>query len=104
MKRLLLFSILLLFSPGIASADTHVSVTEDGDSNVNVRSNSSGTTTKCVNGKCTTTGGESKSTVCINGECTDYEGDVDISENGGKIQININNSNNTKAASNTKIN
>jgi CCR4-NOT transcriptional regulation complex NOT5 subunit len=59
---------------------------------INVNQTTTGQTTKCVNGTCTTTGGGSKSTVCINGKCTTTEdgSNVDVQSDDSHTQIHIN--------------
>ena len=98
MKKVLLFSFLLFLIPQAsfaADSSVHVSVSNnvsDSNSSVTVNSNSQGSSTTCINGKCTTTGGESHSKVCVNGKCTESDGDLDINEDNGKTQVHINNS------------
>lgn len=78
--------------PQAAMAEVHVEVTgNDASSNVNVHQEGSSSTTVCQNGKCTTTGSESKSTYCVNGKCTTTEGDVDYKSDDGTTRIQINN-------------
>lgn len=85
---------LSLFIPQFVFADTSVDVSNNSDSSsnsVSVNSASSGQSVTCVNGNCTTTGGNSKSTVCINGHCTTTDGNVDYSSSDGHDQVHIQN-------------
>jgi hypothetical protein len=71
----------IFFFPQITFAD-----------NVSVNSQSTGQSTTCINGSCTTTGGGSKTTVCHNGQCTTTDdGNVDYSSPDGHTQIRVNN-------------
>ena|SRR3989344_6009309 len=88
----------LLISTPVFAADIHVSST--GDSNVSVNSQTTGESTTCINGKCETTGGESKTTVCVNGKCTESDGNVDINENNVQVKVN-NNTNSTTSVKST---
>ncbi len=85
------FSLLLIPSPAFAEVNVQVSNSE-GSSQVNVNSESTGTSTICQNGKCTTTGGESTSTVCINGKCTTTNEDVNYQSEDGSTKVEVNNS------------
>lgn len=84
----------LLAMASHVSATSNVSISNNGagaTSTVNVQTNT-GNNTICVNGKCTTTGGEvGKSTVCINGKCTTSEGNVNVQSEDGSAKVNINN-------------
>lgn len=99
MKKLLSV-IVLTFFLGLAPkafAETSIDISSNGDgasSEVSVES-STGESTVCVNGHCTTTqNGGSSATVCINGTCETTEGDVNVQEGGVKVQVeNDNNSN-----------
>ncbi len=92
--------LLLLFSLAavpftFAKTETHIEVSNNGEganSEVNVE-NSTGESTVCVNGKCTTSSGnsENNSTVCINGECTTSNGDVNIHSEDENAKVTINN-------------
>ncbi len=86
---------LLAIAPSVFAA-SNVSITNNGEgasSTVNVQTNT-GNNTICVNGKCTTSGGEAgKSTVCINGKCTTSEGNVNVQSEDGTAKVNINNNN-----------
>lgn len=98
MKRsALLFNIfavsaLLLFAqPALAEVSVSVSGNE-GSSNVSVQQESSGQSTTCINGECTTTGGSGKATVCINGECTTSDdGSIKIQSDDGSTKVDISN-------------
>lgn len=69
-----------------------------GNSDVSVQSESRGTSTTCINGKCTSTGGGSYATACINGKCTTSDdGKMDIESDDGHSSIHINNSTNNSA-------
>jgi hypothetical protein len=86
-----------LLTPSFAFAgDSNVTVTNNSQgssNNVSVNSTNNGTSTTCINGKCTTTGGGSHSTVCVNGKCTEStDGNVDMQSDDGKTQVHINNS------------
>lgn len=96
MNKVLLFSLPFFIFPTVVFAAVNVSTT--GDSNVTVNQETKGESTTCINGKCTTTGGESKSKVCVNGKC--YESDNgNLEVNEGNTQINIKNSNGTNSVS-----
>lgn len=87
-----------LLIPQAAYAEVKVDISgNEGSSRVNVNSQSTGTSTICQNGKCTTTEGESSSTVCINGKCSTSNGDVNYESNDGttRVQINSNTGNNS---------
>jgi energy-coupling factor transporter ATP-binding protein EcfA2 len=65
------------------------------ETNVKVN-NSTGGNTVCVNGKCTTTEGTSKSKVCVNGQCWDStDENVDYKSPDGNTKVKI--TNNTTA-------
>lgn len=106
MKKLLIFSSILLFFPNTAFAETNVSVSSEGNSSINVKSESQGSSTTCINGDCTTEEGENHSTVCINGDCQESDGDISLSENNGRTQVQIktNSGNNSlSATSNSNV-
>jgi len=86
-----IFSLLVI--PPMVMAEVSVNVSSDtsSESDISVQSESSGTSTVCQNGKCTTSGGEGKSTVCVNGKCTTSGEDVDYKSEDGNTRIRINN-------------
>lgn len=96
MRKVILFSILfLLIAPLAHASEVKVNISNNSSgssSNVSVNSTSEGTSTTCVNGNCTTTGGSSHSKVCINGECTESDGDVEIKKDDGNNHLYISNS------------
>jgi uncharacterized low-complexity protein len=95
-KFLILFGLpfsLLFAQVAYAEVSVQVSSSNESSSNVSVQSESSGTTTVCQNGKCTTTGGDSKSTVCVNGKCTTTGEDVNYEDGNTRIRINNNETN-----------
>lgn len=94
MKRTaLIIGIVSLFVlPTVVLAEVNVNVSNgESTSEVNVQSESSGTSTVCQNGKCTTSNGENSSTVCVNGKCTTSGEDVDYKSEDGNTRIRINN-------------
>ena len=93
MKGFLISLALLLITPLPVFADVHV--TSTGDSNVSVNESSSGQSTTCINGNCTTTGGGSHTKVCINGNCTETEGNYDY--DNGKTSVHVSNSSNSNS-------
>jgi len=93
-RLIVILGIFLL--PQTAFADSTVSVSNNGDgsnSSVSVDSQTSGQSTVCTNGNCTTTGGGSKTTVCNNGQCTTTDGNVDYQSADGHTQVQIDNNN-----------
>lgn len=96
------FSLLLFPQP--AHAETNVTISgNDSTSQVSVNSETNSTSTTCVNGDCTTSGGENKSTVCINGNCTTSEsGKLDIQSEDGSSEIHIDNATSPTSAPTTK--
>jgi len=98
MIRTIIFGIffLLLLAPSVSAAETKVNVSNNADdstSNVSVKSMSTGSSTTCINGKCTTTEGENKGTVCVNGECyTSEDGNIDVKSEDGNTTVTVNNS------------
>ena len=93
MKKILVFSLIFLFCKAPVFASINIQTT--GDSDVTVNQETEGESTICVNGKCTTTGGGSKTTACISGKCYESEdGNLNIEE--GSTKINIKNSNSTQ--------
>src|SRR5579885_2168157 len=100
MKRILFSTFIspiiisLLAAPQIfAEANTTIKVsnTNNSTSDINVQ-NSTGESTVCINGNCTTTtGSDSNSTnVCINGTCyTSDTGNLDVQSDNGNNQVHI---------------
>ncbi len=102
MKRaaILISTLGLLLFPSSAFAEVHVQVSNsEGSSQVNVSSETSGSSTVCHNGTCTTTGGENTSTVCINGTCTTTNENVDYKSEDGTTKVEVNNFESSVAAS-----
>jgi hypothetical protein len=75
------------------SITTQISNESNGShSEVNVQNNTDSSTI-CINGKCTTSGGsDAKTHVCINGNCMDSDnGNVDAHSDDGTSQVHIHN-------------
>ncbi len=108
MKKFIIILLFFFIPTSIAFADTHVTVSNNGtgsNSDVSVNQQTSGQTTTCINGNCTTTGGGSHATVCINGKCTESDnGDIDAQSDDGHSQVHISNSGTNSSTSSTSSN
>ena len=100
MKRAALFAtVFLLVVPQIANADIHVATT--GDSSVNVSSQTSGTSTTCINGNCTTTGGGSHTTATVNGKTYESNGDLNVDDGNSHVHVNSSSGNTSASVNNS---
>ena len=104
MKVTAIFIALLGFFiiPQVASANVSVSVSgNNSESNVSVHQEGSSQITKCINGKCETTGATGKTTVCKNGSCTTSEdGNFHYESVDGTTKIHVNNNSETNQVAN----
>lgn len=94
---------LILLATSAYASNTSVSVKTEGNSDISVNSTSQGSSTTCINGECTTTGGNSHTTACVDGECYESDGDLNIEKNNGDIKVNVDsNSNDDTSVNETK--